>query len=168
MWLGKVAYLFRRVISSISVWIGWVAAAVLAVMMFLTFTDVSMRYVFSRPILGSYDITECMMAIVIGFGIVYCAVLKGHISIELVVSRFPQRTQAIIDSITCLIGLGLFSIITWQCALLAGEHFESGLGTYVLVIPVFPFVGVVALGSAIFTLVLLTHLVEFLSKAVRQ
>lgn len=168
MWLSKTGHLINGVISAISGWINSVGKGILAAMMFLTFADVSLRYVFNRPLTGSYELTEYMMVILVGFGIAYCAVVKGHITIDIVVSRFPQRTQAIIDSVTCLIGLGLFSLITWQCALHLKGHFEAGVASVVLLIPTFPFIAALTLGSAMFCLVLLTHLVEFLSQAVRK
>ena len=142
--------------------------AVLAAMMFLIFADVMMRYVFNRPITGTLELNEYMQAILIAFGMAYCAVLKGHVSIDIIVSKFPQRAQAVIDSITCIFGLGVFSLITWQTALYVKEELDTGIESMVLGIPSFPFVGAVALGSALFSLVLMTHLVEFLSRAVKK
>lgn len=168
MLLNRVAYSADRVISKISRWLHSVGVSILAAMMLLTFADVALRYVFNRPISGSYELTEFMMAVLLTFGIAYCAVVKGHVTVDVVVSRFPQRVQAIIDSITCLLGLSLFSLITWQCAVLIKDRLELGLTSQVLYIPTFPFVGVVALGSAVFCLVLITHLLDYLSKAVKK
>lgn len=168
MWLNRVAYFADRVISPISRWLHGVGVGILAVMMFLTFADVALRYIFNRPISGSYELTEFMMAILLTFGIAYCAVVKGHVTVDVAVSRFPPRAQAIIDSVTCLLGLVMFSLITWQCAVLIKERADLGLTSQVLYIPVFPFIGVVALGSAVFCLVLISHFLEFLSQAVKK
>jgi len=124
--------------------------------------------VFNRPVEGTYELTEYMMAFVVGFGIAYCAVLKGHISIELVVSRLPQRTQAIIDTVTYFISMVLLGLITWQYVLHLPESFQSGRLSVILYIPLYPFVAVVLLGSAVLTLVLITQFVENLSKAVKR
>lgn len=168
MWLSNTAYNISRIISAISEWINNAGKVILALMMLVTFTDVFGRYVFNHPLTGSYELTEYMMVIVIGFGLAYCAVVKGHITIDIVVSRLPQQAQAIIDSATCLIGLGLFCLITWQMAIHLKEHFISGIASVVLLIPTFPFIAALTLGSAMFTLVLLTHLTEFLSQAVKR
>lgn len=168
MWLSKAAYLVNGAVRGISRWIDNVGKGILALMMCLTFADVCGRYVFNHPIIGSYELTEYMMVIVVGFAIGYCAVVKEHVTIDVVTSRLPQRAQGIIDSVTCLIGLGLFSIITWQCAMHLKEHFIGRVASVVLLIPTFPFIALLTLGSAMFTLVLLTHFVEFLSKAVRK
>lgn len=168
MWLDKAAYLADRVVSKISGGLHSVGVGILVAMMFLTVTDVLLRYVFNRPITGSYELTEFMMAILVTFGIAYCGAKKGHVTVDVVVSRFPQRIQAIIDSITCLLGLFLFFLITWQCAVFVKDKLETGLTSGILYIPVFPFAGVVALGSAMFCLVLVGHLLTLLFKVVEK
>jgi TRAP-type C4-dicarboxylate transport system permease small subunit len=168
MWLSKAANLLSRVARLASEALHSVGITVLGLMMLLTAADVTLRYAFDRPVMGSYDLTVYMMAIVVAFGLAYCAVMKGHVRVEVVVSRLPQRAQAIIDSITCLVSLGLFSLITWQCFVNMKLLFASKLTSSVLLIPVFPFAGVVGIGSACLTLVLLTDFFDFLSQAVRK
>ena len=168
MWLSKAADLLSRVVRTASEALHSVGITVLGLMMLLTAADVTLRYVFDRPVTGSYDLTVYMMAIVVAFGLAYCAVMKGHVRVELVVSRLPQRAQAILNSITCLVGLGLFSLITWQCFVNMKLLFASKLTSSVLLIPVFPFAGLVGIGSAFLTLVLLTDFLDFLSQAVRR
>lgn len=168
MWLSRAADSLNRVVRPLGGALHSVGIGVLVVMMFLTASDVTLRYVFNRPIAGAFDLTEYMMAIVVAFGLAYCAVKKGHVKVDLVVSRLPQRAQAIIDSITGFLSLGLFSLITWQCCLHIKVQFAEGVSSTVLHIPAFPFVAVVALGSALLTLVLLTDFLDFLSQAVRQ
>ena len=168
MWLSKAVDLLSRAVCSASGALHGVGVTVLGLMMLLTAADVTLRYAFDRPIMGSYDLTVYMMAIVVAFGLAYCAVMKGHVRVEVIVSRLPQRAQAIIDSITCFISLGLFSLITWQCFVNMKLLYASKLTSSVLLIPVFPFAGVVGIGSACLTLVLLTDFLNFLSQAIRK
>jgi len=139
---------------------------IVAAMMFLTATDVILRYIFNRPITGAYELIEYMMAILIPFGLAYCALQGGHVSVDLVVSRFPKKTQSIIGSITTLLCLGLFLLITWQNVIYIKEHFESNLTSAVLLIPVYPFVTAVAIGSAALCLVLVIDFLNYISEAV--
>jgi len=140
----------------------------LALLMFLTFADVAGRYFFRKPITGTYENTEFMLAIIVGLSIAYTATKKEHISIDLVVSRLPSRAQAIIDSITCLISLGLFFLITWQYVLQTTTIYGSKWSTMILYIPYYPFYGVVTIGIAMLTIVLLTQCVEYISQAVSK
>ncbi len=167
MWLSKAAVWLNRVVRPSSGVLHSVGVGVLAAMMLLTVADVTLRKVFNRPIVGSFDLTEYMMAIVVSLCLAYCAVNKGHVRVGLVVERLPQRVQAVIDSITGLFSFALFSLITWQCFIYMKLLIASGLTSTVLYIPVFPFVGVVAFGSAWLSLALLVDFFEFLSQAVK-
>jgi len=145
-----------------------VAAGILAVMMFLTAMDVLLRYIFNRPISGALELTEYMMVILVAFGIAYCAVLKGHVRVEVLTSHLPPRVQSVISSITYLLSLSVFSLITWQGAIYIKLIFDDELTSTVLLIPRFPFVAILTLGCAIFSLVLLVDFLDYLSQAVRK
>jgi len=168
MWLNKTADALNRVVCRISGGLYIVGVSVLAALMFLTASDVTLRYVFNRPIKGSFDLTEFMMVVVVVFGIAHCGVMRGHVRVELVVERLPQRIQAIIDSVTGFLGFGLFSFITWQCFVYLKILIDSGLVSNILDIPVSPFVGVVGLGSAVYTLMLLVNFLESLSQVAKR
>ena len=96
MWLSKAAQFLGRAVYPPSRIINTVGLGVLAVMMFLTATDVTLRYVFNRPIPGAFELTEFLMATLVAFALAYTQVHKGHINVDLIISRFPPRAQAVI------------------------------------------------------------------------
>jgi TRAP-type C4-dicarboxylate transport system permease small subunit len=157
--------LFMQPIIHVLVLIGM---SVLAVMMFLMAADVILRYFFNSPLPGAYELFEYMMAIVVPFGIVYCAHQGSHVAIDLVVDRFPKKVQAVIGSITSFFSLGLFILITWQNLCYIKEQFDSKLTSAVLLIPVYPFIAVVAIGLGVFCIVLLKDFINFLSETVAK
>jgi TRAP-type C4-dicarboxylate transport system permease small subunit len=168
MWLTKsVSYLntFARPIMTIVLSIG---ISILAMMMFLMATDVVLRYIFNSPLPGAYELIEYMMAILVPFGIVYCAHQKSHVSVDLVIGRFTKRTQAILGSITSLLSLSLFLLVAWQSLRYITENFESNLTSAVLLIPMYPFIAVVAVGFSVLCLVLLIDFLNFLSETVTE
>ena len=81
---------FDRWYSSVIIVLLVIGTTVLAVMMFFIMTDVLLRYIFNSPILGSYEIVEYMMALLIPFGVVYCAHTKGHVAVDILFDRFPK------------------------------------------------------------------------------
>jgi TRAP-type C4-dicarboxylate transport system permease small subunit len=168
MWLSRAASLLNRVICPVVELLHTVGMGVLALMMFLTASDVILRYAFNRPIVGDYDLTEYMMAILVSFGLAYCAFMKGHVRVDLIVNHLPQRLQAVIDSITGLLSIFLFAIITWQSFVYMVILYRSGIESTVLLIPRFPFTGLVCLGSAFLTLVLVVEFIDSLSRAVQK
>jgi len=168
MWLNRATHSLNRVVNPLVRIINSVAAGVLAAMMLLTAMDVLLRYIFNRPISGALEITEYMMVTLVGFGLAYCAFVKGLVSVEVVTSRFSTRVQAILNSVTYLLSFGFFSLITWQSIKYIRLMFESNLVSAVLHIPAFPFVAMLALGSLVFSLVLLVQFLDYLSQVVNK
>jgi len=166
MWLVRTVHRAYRVINPLGRWVHSAGAGILAIMMFLTATDVSLRYVFNRPILGSYELVQYMMAMLVAFTIAYCALERSHVNIELVISRLPQRARAILGSVTWLISLGLFSLIAWQSFLQARILHAAGSTSPALYIPIFPFVYITSIGFGLLALVFLIQFLEYVSKAV--
>lgn len=156
-----------KIIESISHAMNAVAMGVLAAMMLLTVADVSLRYVFNRPITGTTEMTEFMIVLVGFLGLAWCAVKGAHLKIDSVVSRFPPRLQAITDSFTYLIGLAICVIIGWRSLVEGIDLKRLNLVTSLLEVPVFPFYIVSALGFAILSLVMVAHLIQYIAKAVK-
>ncbi len=77
-----------------------IAAAILALMMFLTALDVCLRYFFNRPLAGAFELVGYMMAILVPFSIAYCYQQRGHIVVDLFMERLRAKTRAVIDIIT--------------------------------------------------------------------
>lgn len=158
----------ERVISRIS----WVAnsagAGVLVVMMFLIVIDVLLRYFLNRPLKGVFELIEFMVAIVVCLGMAYTGVQKGHVAVELVVSRFSPRVQALIDSFNYLVSTMLFLLISWKSVVHAKVLWVSGLTSAILYVPVYPFVFVLALCSGLLGLVFLLHLIDSISRMIRK
>lgn len=138
------------------------------VMMFLVTTNVFLRYAFSRPLKSVYEIVELMLVIVVCFGMAYTAIFKGLVSVEVLVERFPPRAQALMGMVNSLLGLGLFSLITWKSAEQAITYWTAGSTTYVSNVPLFPFVLVVVFGSGLLCLVLLTQFLESMSRMMKK
>ncbi|MBU2513468.1 TRAP transporter small permease [bacterium] len=163
--LGKVNEVIVKVLNTFSTW-------ALAIMMFLTFVDVLLRYIFNSPIQGAAEIVEFMMAIVIPFSIVFCAQKKMHIGVDLVIENFSDFTRKVLESLSNLLMLVLFIPITWQSFIYVIDEFESNLTSPVLYIPVFPFVGMVALAFLVLTLILIEQFIssasEVLSRWIRS
>jgi len=168
MWLGKTAHFIGIIARPAARGMSAIAAGMLVAMMILTGADVTLRYIFNRPILGSFEITEFMMAITVALGLAYCALQKAHVRSDVVVSRLPQWTQAALNSIASLAFLGLFILITWQSIYRAQAMIDTRLTSSVLYIPKFPFVFVVTAGSALLCLVLLRDLFDYLHQAVKR
>lgn len=165
MWLDKVAPSIERVFNRISEVTNAVGISILTIMMFVIVGEVIMRGVFNRPFTGTVEIVEFMMVVVVFGAIAYTAVKKGHISIDVVVSRFSPRTQAIIESIVTFVSLGLGVVISWHTVLRGISQWRAGQETVITQLPIHPFIWVAAFGFGLFSLVLMVKLVKSLNRA---
>lgn len=147
--------------------LGNIGAGVIAVMMLITVADVAGRYIFGQPVLGTYELSEFMLVIVVFFTIAHCELLRGHVTIDLAVLRLRQRAQDIINSIMYFFFLVLFIVLTWRLVVYATEQ-HGGYLTGALEIPVFPFIYVAALGCGLLSLVVLMHFLLFLAGALKK
>ena len=165
MWLVKAIHRVNSVVNPVSRWVHRAGEGTLALMMLLTATDVILRTTVNRPIMGSFEVTELLLTLVIAFTIAYCAVEKGHVIVELVLYRLPQRAQAIINSVTSLFGLGLFILITRYSFIQAGVLRDADATSGALHIPEFPFLIVTSFGFGLLSLVVLMQFLEYISQA---
>jgi len=150
----------NKIINTITRVLLAVSAAVLTMMMFLTAVDVVMRYVFRLPIPGAFELAEYMMAFIIPFAIAYCAVQKGHVSVELFFKRLPKFLQNSTQFVVSLLTLVFAAIMTWQNFLYIGETYRDQLASSVLLIPVYPFIIPVAIGLGIYALAILLQILQ--------
>jgi TRAP-type C4-dicarboxylate transport system permease small subunit len=168
MWINKVIQSLNRIVHPLVRITNSVAAVILVAMMFLAAMDVLLRYLFNRPISGAMELTEYMMVILVSLGLAYCAFVKGHVSVEVLTSRFSSKVQAVLNCITYFLSFGFFSLITWQSIKYIRLMFKSHLISAVLHIPAFPFIAMLSLGSLAFSLVLLADFLDYLSQVVNK
>jgi TRAP-type C4-dicarboxylate transport system permease small subunit len=135
---------------------------VLMVMVLLVVTDIVLRRLFNSPLTWSLEAVEVMLVIVVFFSVAYCAVKDSHVSIDVLVARLPAMTRRIIDVFTHLLGIALFGFMTWGAIMSGITQWKGGYITGILPVPVYPFLFIIAFGSAMLALVLLTRLLELI------
>jgi TRAP-type C4-dicarboxylate transport system permease small subunit len=156
---------FQSRIYPISKILNRAASAILFFMMLLTIADVFMRKVFSRPIMGSVEVTEFMMVGLVFFSLGQTEVLNRHVKVDLLMSRLGERTQGLVDMITQFVCFLLFGAITWSTLVYSARMKASGEVSQDLWIPIYPFVYIVGVGCALLSLILF---IKFLIALIRM
>lgn len=153
---NKLNRYFVLVLKHMAIWI-------LTGMMLLTATDVCLRYLFNSPITGSFELVEFMMALIIPFSIVFCASEKSHVHVDIVLEHFSKKVRAFFTFMSNILSFVLFTLIAWQACIYIIEEYDSKLTSAVLYIPVYPFIGALALAFIILSLLLLAELINYLA-----
>lgn len=139
-----------------------IAMGLLFVMMVLGAADVIGRYFFNKPIIGTMETGQVLLALIVVFGWSYTHIAKAHINVELLVSRLRPRARAVANFITNFMALVLFSLIVWQAAVTANMYHEAGRFIYTIEWPLAPFQLLVSLGALALCLVFILELVHLL------
>jgi len=168
MKLERLSQNFQSFVYPISKTLNSIASVILFSMMFLTVADVFMRKVFSKSILGTVEMSEFMMVILVFFSLAQAEVLGRHVRVDLVMSRFGKRAQGAVDMITQFICFLLLGTMTGYSLVYASIMRASKEVSLDLLIPKYPFVYVVAVGCALLALILLIRFLMILTKVVRS
>lgn len=118
---------------------GWMLLGVASV----TVADALLRKFFSRPIQGTFEATQLMLAAIVFFALPYTGLTDGHVSVELLTRRLPRRAQSAVIALNCLVCAALLAFIADQMGLLGAEYARTARTTLTTRIPVFPFVAAV-------------------------
>jgi TRAP-type C4-dicarboxylate transport system permease small subunit len=129
--------------------------------MIITAADVAARDVFNHPIPGTIELSQYMLAIFILLGLGYSQQVKAHVAVSIITSRFSERAQLILSIMTTLIGLFIFSILTWQGWVVG---IEERTVSDMLRVPQYPFRLLVAVAALSVCLELLIDLGDSLKK----
>ncbi|MGJ9385029.1 TRAP transporter small permease subunit [Salipaludibacillus sp. CF4.18] len=140
-----------------------VSATLLFLMMILTFSDVTGRFLW-RPVTGTYELTYLWLALIVFLSLGYTQQKKGHISVGVFIDKLSVRAQAVVDGITYIIILVLLVLMTWQTYSYANQVSSSVTGD--LKLPVSIFVLVSAVGILFYALTVIVDFLKAIQKVV--
>ena len=156
--------LFEKSVKLLSTIFNLFASVSLTAMILLTCLDVSMRYFFSRPIAGTYDLVSLMGAIIAAFAMPYTMLKKGHVAVDLVVRTLSPGKQLAVETMTHVVGILLFIVMVWQCFILASDMKAAGEVTPTLLLPFYPIVYCMSLCFLMLCLATLVNLLNIWRK----
>ncbi|MBA7630005.1 hypothetical protein ES703_37513 [subsurface metagenome] len=140
-----------HVIDVINEWMGRTAGWLLIPLSFLVLFDVILRYVLNMPTIWVWDVGVQIQAAIVVLGGGYALLHKGHVSVDILISRLSTRKRALLDAIMYIFLVGGIAILLWrlsisaQYALSIKEHWTSTFAPVVYPLKVLIVIGVGAL-----------------------
>ena len=134
-------------------------------LMLLTTGDVIGRGFFRKPIPGTFELSEYLLAVFILLGAAYTQQVKGHVGVDFITSRLSPRLRKICQIITTLLSLFIIAIVVWQGFL---QGMSERTVSEILRIPQYPFRLLVAIGGFLLWLELLIDLIGLIGELVRR
>ena len=159
---------YAKIVSWIAHASGLLGTIFLAGLMLMTVADVVMRYFFDAPILGSFEITEYSLVVIVFFALPWAAMKRINVRVDLVVGRFSPKRRAALDAVTCVFSLIVTGFFTWYTVPQVIYVYRLYTVSDMLEIPSWPFYLMVALGFFLLFIVLIENLIDFIKKAVGE
>jgi len=153
----KTATAWVRILSGL---LNSLSGVALTVLMALVTLNVILRAVFKSPILGTYDLTGLLTAIVIGCGLAYCNIENGHIDISLFVDKAGAKASRWITVTGQIMSFIILSVYTYSLFVLGLRLMKANEVSVTAQIPVFPFVFLLSFCFLIFTLTVFLKIIE--------
>lgn len=153
---------FEKKIDTVAKYFNAGGACAALIMVLLVTTHVLSRAVLNKPLVGTVELEELMLVVMIFCGIAYTQTTRNHISVDFITSRLPEPIQNMLSTATSLITSLFLMLLAWQSLTFSFIHFDNGTATHDLRIPIFWVLWIVSAGFCLFSL---SIFVEFLKSA---
>ena len=90
---------------------------------FLIVTDVSLRFVFNRPLPATWEMSEVLMPFIVFFGFAHALTEKAHIRVSLVTDMLSRRGQLACEIFANLLSFTICAMITYWSGLKFWDSF---------------------------------------------
>ena len=143
------------------------ACTAVIAMMLLSSADVVLR-LFGKPIPGTYEMVGFLGTIIVSFALAFTSMEKGHIAVEILVDKLPQRAQFAIEAFTNFVSFLLFGLIAYQAYIYALDIKNSGEVSLTLQMPIYPFIFGMAVSFGLLCLLLIADFIKSLQRTVSR
>ena len=113
---------------------GGAAAVCIAAMMLLTVADVALRTFFNRPLHGTFELIELLLAGAFFFALPAAFLRDEHIVVDVIDARAPKAVS-MLKRVAGAIAFVLLFVLTWQGARAAYDTWSFGDVTMDLSLP---------------------------------
>ena len=168
MLIEKTVRSLERVANPLSRGMDVVSRTILVLMVLLITSDVVLRYIFNRPIKGSFELVELMLVAITFLSLAYTQLQKEHVSVTLITEKLDSRAVSVLESAAYMLCLVIFVLITWQSVVRAEVLRAEGTLSDLLLIPIYPFMWIVVLGSAALCLIFLRDFLKATGEVLRN
>lgn len=151
----------KWVIQKTTYYVSFGGMFVLLPLMLLSSLEVVSRAIWDRPLPGTVELSSYMLVIFILCGLAYTHQVRGHVRVNLLLTKLPPTLALLIEVITILLSLFIMGVLAWQGWVVG---LEQKTVSDMLRIPQLPFRLLVSVAGVMMFLELLIDLFEALGK----
>lgn len=152
----------ERFFKNISRWFTYIGGAALLSLTAIACLNMALRPL-GAPLKGAYELVGFLGAMVVALPLGYSQISRSHISVDILLPYYSNRTKKIINAINSFICMIFFILVTWQSAEYATTIWKRGETSETLRIIYYPFVYVLALCCLLLSIILLIDFLRSIS-----
>ncbi len=150
-----------KVIDNIVEHMGRFGAVMTAVLMFLIFFDITLRFFINKPIAESFEYSRLLFAVIVVIVAAYVDKYDAHVRVEALITRFPLKPAEWLNLIMNCASLSLVGYLTYIFTLTTAEAFSRAEVSYsVLWLPIWPFKTLWCVGLGFLGIMLIRRIIR--------
>ena len=157
-----------KIVTKISNTIGLVSYVALVIMMLLITVDVLMRKIFLITVVGSYEIVQLMLLLLVFAAFAYAQTNRSHIHVTMFIAMMPRPISMMLFGLWGILSTCAAILCGYALILQASYSHAAGTWTPVLYIPLYPFHYIAAFCMFIFALTLLWDAIKSFAGVVNE
>ena len=139
MSLAKLGKCAEKTIVLGSKFLSASSAFFMLVLAIITVVDVIMRFVYGQSIVGTIELTELLVLLIVALPLGMATLNDKNIKMDLIVERLPKKIGRVLDCITTSLSVSILLLICWQTFNEGASVRKLGSRTELLKIPEYPF-----------------------------
>lgn len=143
----------------LSQWFSWIGGIALLGMTTIACANMLLRPI-GATIAGAYELIGFLGALVVAFSLGHSQVNRAHICVDILTTRYSEKTRHIIDAINSFLCMIFFLLVTWRTAHYATTIWRRGETSETLRMIYYPFVYGVSLCCLLLALLLLVNFLK--------
>ena len=156
MSFAKVQSSMSNCVNRIIKGLTWFTYFVIGLMLIVVIVNIVGRFFFHKPLLGTVELIELMMAIIGFFAIPFATMNRMNVRVDIITSRLSRHNRMILSRIASCLSAVIVGFITYQAFVYSFYYIDNlSQATTVLSIPFAPFRLIMAFGCLVLFLRLL-------------
>lgn len=152
------------ILGRATIMLAWVGGVCLLAVVAIVALGVFMRYVMGSPILGINEFVQLAALALVMASMPYCTWRNDHVNVDVFDKALRRWGRMIGDLLSRALAIFVLSILAHRATLKALDALEWGDATNMLGLPIWPFYGILAFGTALCVAVYLGQVLSILKE----
>ena len=158
--MKKFMAAYTNIGNKVCYYLCYASMFIIAIMMVLMFVDSMLGLFFNSRIMGSYELVQVMLSILVFSSWAYTQTVHGHINVVMFIRLMPQKVRFVCYGLTSILSTVTMFFATRAVYQMIGDKMANKEATATLMIPYWPFYIFELLAFALMAIMLLCDAIK--------